>query len=65
MFVALFKTFGMQKDDYNILLRMFKNKVICQKAVYKGWCKESSCRYKLKKMFSLDERKTASQTLLF
>ena len=32
LFVALFKTFGMQRDDKI----MFKNKVIC-----KGWCKKS------------------------
>ena len=35
-------TFGMQKDDkITFLLEMFQNKVICKKAVSKGWCKES------------------------
>ena len=37
-FVALFRTFGMQKDDKII----FRNKMICKKAVSKRWSKESS-----------------------
>ena len=43
--VALFTTFRMQEDDtFTFLLEMFQFKVICKKAVSKGWCKESSCK---------------------
>ena len=35
-------TFGMQKDDkITFFLEVGQNKVICKKAVSKGWCKES------------------------
>ena len=41
-FVALFTTFGMQKDKKDhVLLEMLENKMIFKKAVSKGWCKES------------------------
>ena len=39
IFVTLFTTFGVQKDDnIIILLEVFQSKVIFKKAVSKGWC---------------------------
>ena len=41
--VALFKTFGIEKDDkIRFVSGCFKNMLICKKVVSKGWCKESS-----------------------
>ena len=42
IFVILFKTFGMQKDDMIFFLEVFKVEVLCKKAVSNGWCKDSS-----------------------
>ena len=43
IFVVLFMTFEMQKDNtITFLLDMFQKKVKCKNAVSKGWCKECS-----------------------
>ena len=45
IFMALFKTSELQKDDIkrSLLLEVFQSKVICKMSVSKGWRKESSC----------------------
>ena len=42
IFVAHLKTFGMENIMRSHFLEVFQNKVVCKKAVHKGWCKENS-----------------------
>ena len=49
IFVALLKTFGMQKENKItvISLEMIQERVICKKAVCKEWCLESKVKFRM------------------